>query len=175
MGKANPGKSRWREAPYPRYAFAGYLFLIVCVFVDIQLFLSAWNAAYLHVHEDKIRLLLISGGVLLLFCGLLYFLLKRLHADLYREQAFVLYVGTLILLPFAQWFCHYLIYDSVFETFLYAPPTIGQIVLIALWWIAIVIHLATEGVGYRPHPDRDNWSCNIYRAFRTALRMNDSR
>lgn len=93
--------------------------------------------------------------------------MKRRGAELYLEEACVLYLGTILALPVAQWLMHRYVYAALFGstgTYRYV-----ELLCMAAWMGVLVFNFLTDLPGYDRHPNCRHWSCRLRRFFVNAF------
>ncbi len=163
--KKQLGKSQ--RAPF---AFLAYCVLFTGIFITIQLFLCGLCAYSKKLYVSDGRWLLGICATALIADILFYIRLKRARLDLYREEAELLYAGTILCLPLFQWIFHKEMIVDIFQmrgSYSY----IGW-VIVAAWICVLLFGLMTDVPNYKIRPDRNHWTVRLRKRFRMPTKKN---
>ena len=145
-----------------------HIFLFLGVFLDIQLFLCALFSFQTRAYETTARFFSLLAFLLLILCFFFFMRLKRQQVEIYREAGMVLYIGTMLALPLAQWLCYFFVYEDIFG-YVGDYYHVGWIAVF-IWECVLFFNLRTEVVNYDYNPNRKHWTCRLRRLFVASRR-----
>jgi|GEM_PF-2947760 len=143
------------------YALSAYCVLFASVFITIQFFLYGLFTCYTHEGDINGRWIIAISFALLVSSLAFFIRIKRRQVELYREDAYTLYIGTIIALPAAQWCVHQYVFAETFSRL--GPYRYVELMCLLVWLCVLVFNLLTDLPGYERHPNRKHWTCRLRR------------
>lgn len=155
--------SRSNKSAKSPFALPIYCLLFASIFITIQFFLYGLFTCYTREGDPNGRWIVITSFALLVFSLLFFIRIKRNQVELYREEAYTLYIGAIIAIPIAQWLVHTYVFTATFERL--GPYRHVEVLCMLVWLCVLVFNVITDLPGYDRNPNRKHWTCRLRRLF----------